>query len=159
MKKKTDFVSILVYLAMIGLLAIIILPPVLRVWMPTNTPVMEPPKDKVEALVCHKQLEVETVPVTVKATTNYKNDQLVRLTLLYQTTKPATALPTLEEVTTFLNIPNIKKEETEGQIKFDIPRSLLETNKEDLLLQKYYQPLEEQAVFYQDQGFTCQVIS
>lgn len=167
-EKKTDFIAILVYLAMIGLLAIIILPPVLRTLLPKNETVVEKPKDKVEALVCNKRMEIEGVPVTIKATTNYKNDIITRLLIVYtkeespvnenqeMTIDPFT---TLSEIESFKSLSNVQFTQDESQVKVDIAQSVLATMKNDPFLKDYNQSIEEQGTFFQGQGYTCQILS
>lgn len=163
-EKKIDFVAILVYLVMLLLLIIIILPPVLRLLIPTDS-IIETSKEKVELLICRREMEFDLDNVMIKATTNYKNNEFVKLTLLYTkelkdetVTTVTNSFDNLTEIKSFKELTGIEVKEREDEIHLEISKNVMEANLENEFLQNYYQTLGRQNSFYTEHGYTCQVL-
>lgn len=163
-KKKVDFVRILVYIAMVLLVAVIVLPPVLRLLLPKDNVVEPMEQEKVEALMCNKTTEIDTVPITIKTISNYLNDNLNKVSLTYTivTTEGTTTVnpfESLDEVKSLKEVANIDFTEDEQTLKFSINKNLFKENMDNEFLQKYNQLLNDQKTFFEEQDYSCQVIT
>lgn len=147
---------------MILLVAIIILPPVLRLLMPKNP--VEPIKtEKIEALICNKQ-DIST-GITYRATATYKSDALIRLTLLYSNNNSSTTedttnpFETIQEISSFEKITGVNVTQNNNQIKVDISQNVLANSKDDEFLSTYQNDITQEQLMFEEQGYTCQVTS
>lgn len=166
-KKKTDFVAILVYLAMISLVAIIVLPPVLRVLLTKNE--VEPVQnEKISALMCKKQ-DSDT-NVMRRATATYQNDELMKLTILYSvdeqddneenkefTTETVNPFESISEISNFEKITGVNIVRQENQVKVEISANVFASAPSNENLSKYNQVIEEEQTMFEEDGYTCQV--
>lgn len=90
-KKAVDIKAMLVYLAMVLLVLLIILPPVLRIMMPTDgTNEVEKTKE-LTALICKKQLLVNQTQYNISVNSSYESNGLSKVVFTYRST-PATEI-------------------------------------------------------------------
>ncbi len=178
-EKKIDFMSILVYLAMVGLVLIIALPPVLRALLPEEVAPPSTVQDELEALICNRSMTLSNVDLSLRTTSTYKNGNLFRLILTYtkdqdqdqaandqpsenpsETTTPeADPFDSFEEIQHFEAIPDIAIERDQNHVKIDVTEDVLSVLEEDELLAKYVQELTALQNVFEEDGYTCQVTS
>ncbi len=170
-KKRVDGVAILVYMAMVLLIAIIVAPPLLRTFLPPEVKEVTP-VEKVEALICNKQMELNNANVSVRATTTYKGDNLFRLILLYSSeqddsTSPETEQPPqdvntnpftdIPEIQTLQNIDGVMVDSSLNQVKVDITQDVFLNESDNPDLSVYNQGIQDQQMMFEDQGYSCQI--
>lgn len=159
MKKAKN--PILVILSILFLSLFIILPPLFRTYMKENDMVTKPPvKDKIQILKCYKYFKEEFYRVS--SSVRYKNDLIDSNTIIYEKVEQVPddvldnqSITVNEEYALFksLNNVDISTEGTATIIKID--QSLIDNNLDNSHLPNYYQPLEEQRLFYESMGYTC----
>lgn len=168
-KKRVDGVAILVYMAMIFLIVIIVAPPLLRTLLPTEVEEVVP-VEKAEALICNKQMELNNVNISVRATATYKEDALFRLIFLYNTQPndlqeteqpPVDVDPfaSIEEIQTLQAIDGVVVDTSLDQVKIDITEDVFQNASDNPNLMIYNQGITDQQAMFEDQGYSCQIIT
>lgn len=177
-KPKFDFIAVLVYLAMFGLVAIIALPPILRMLLPKND-VELVQQEEIKMLICNKQMNIEGADISVRTSTTYKNDTIFRVILNY--TKEENEIPeeeintdiaeqvppegedtkkpfdSIKEITDLKNVSGVEVTQDENKVKIDIVAKVFDAYPDDELLAKYNQSLTSQQTIFEEEGYICQV--
>ena len=161
-KKSQDIKDVFIYLAMVGLVLLIILPPVFRIaFKEEETPIVSESEDKATALICKKQVPIASLLYQVSITSNYINDDLSKVTIQYtipQETDPTVVAPTAidQEIAMFRESPAMTETQNGNIIKFVLTKESLEQNPTDAVASNYFQLYDTQLANLTNLGYTCQ---
>ncbi len=159
-KKSIDVVAIMVYIAMICLVLIVALPPILRLVMPKQTVAPVESHDKIEALICNKDMELSGQNITTRINVNYKNDNLVKMSYQYQLTDDTPAdtawdWQQIPEISDLSAIEGADIKQTEQDITLTFTKDVLDS-REDA---KYNNSLYDNQIALEEEGYYCQTLS
>lgn len=163
MKKEKS--PILVIACILFLSAFIILPPVFRAYIPNDDITVEPPpaRDKIHLLKCNKYFKEELFKVS--SNVKYRNHVIEENTITYEKVEkvsddisPNTSITVEEEYNMFKSLNNIDISTEEKITIVKIDQDLIDNNPEHSNLLNYYQSLENQKLYYEEMGYTCNVL-
>ncbi len=164
MKKEKS--PILVISCILLLLTFIVLPPLFRYLIPRPSDITTKNnvvKKQLQVLKCSKyfpeELYLESISVKYKDgiidtnTISYKKIDQVPEGVL-----PNTSIKVSDEYNMFNSLKNIKVNNNNDLVTVTIDQELINDNKENTDLINYYQALEEEQSFYENMGYTCNVL-
>lgn len=163
MKKEKS--PILVITCILFLSAFIILPPIFRAYIPNDDIVIEPPaaQDKIQVLKCNKYFKEELFKVS--SSVKYRNDLIEENTITYERVEKLpgdvssnTSITVEEEYNMFKSLNNIDISTEEKITIVKIDQDLIDNNPDHSNLLNYYQSLENQKLYYEEMGYTCNTL-
>ncbi|MDD5888337.1 MAG: hypothetical protein PUC82_02480 [bacterium] len=165
-KQKTDYINILLVLAICFLLLIIILPPTLRKIMPKTTIVENEKNSSALILACTGINKKEYYKITSR--TKYIDNKPTQNIITYNKIAPSSleennyisTTPTspTEEINYFKTIRNIIIDTNNATTIVSIYDYAVEKNTGNFRLMNYFQDIDNQKNFYENQGYTCETI-
>lgn len=163
-KKSLDFKNVLVYLAMVALVAIIALPPLFRVlFKEKKESAVAAPKGEALALICKKQVTLETVSYLATVTSNYIDSKLQKVTISYRRTGELTeALQNnaVEQEMALLHQSQIFDEEVDATTyKYVLTKAKYEQNKDHPTVVSYFKNALDQQLSLTSNGYSCQELT
>lgn len=181
MKEKKEMSNVVVYFLIVFLLIFIVIPPVLRAFVPKREEnVPSTPKEKIVLLTCNKTSEDQQYKINSK--TKFLNGEAVNVLLTYQ--KPVSSVPPTPEngkenntsgddtvlpsenvepiVTTeeaeldiFRNLKNATIVEDEAKFSITMNQETLSSNSDVEFLSNYFGLLSNQKKYYEGLGYIC----
>ena len=147
--------NILVYLSMIGLLIIIILPPMLRSYFPKSVESVKN-ESKLEILRCSKTVDIYQITVS----NTYKDSVIDKVSIVYNyssTVEDKTSL-TMQEINSFKVIPEVNFTTSNNMYTVLITRAAYLKNTSNNDLKSRFQPKNQQTEYYTNLGYKCSTI-
>lgn len=168
-KKESSFMNIFVYLLIVIFILLIAAPPLTRIFFSEDTTNINNSNNinnKVNtatALTCRKEVTVGTMIYNVTITSNYGNDNLNKVTFIYDA--PATIDPTIIDNPILTEMNNIRNsglvEEVTDELSttFVLTKEMKEANPTNTSLDAFFQPLEAQQTNLESLGYTCSTLT
>ncbi len=187
-KKTVDIQAILIYIVMVVLVLFIALPPIFRMTLKEETKSKLPQVPSLTALVCKKQVIIQQVQYDISTNSTYQDElERVTFTYqssnvsesqttnegenqtnnivppttdanLNVTTTPLTETNIQEEIQNLKSIDGIEVEEGDNMTRLVLTKKVASTLEETSPYRNYFQSLENQQLFFEQNGYNCQVI-
>lgn len=162
-KKESSLTNIFVYLLIGIFIILIIIPPLLRVFLPDNTSNNTNTNTNnltsATALTCKREVPVGTMIYNVTITSNYGNDVLNKVTFTYDMPEVVDYTivdnPVLTEINNLRSTGLLEETTTDTRTSFVLTKERKESNPTNTILDTYFQPLESQKTNLESLGYSC----
>ena len=166
-KKESSFINIFIYLLIVIFIILIALPPVCRVVFKESTDNINNGSNasvsNVMALNCNKDVTVDNAIYSVTISSNYTNDELTKVTFMYNLPEildpSITEDQVMNEINTIRSSGLVEDESTDTQIRLILTKELKEANPNNTSLDNFFQPIDLQQSNLESLGYTCSTLT
>lgn len=166
-KKESSIVNIFIYLLIVVFIILIALPPICRIVFKESEDNINNGSNAtvntVTALNCNKEVPVGTMMYNVTISSNYTNDELTKVTFMYNLPEildpSITEDQVMNEINTIRSSGLVEDESTDTQIRLILTKELKEANPDNTSLDNFFQPIDLQQSNLESLGYTCSTLT
>ena len=166
-KKDSSIVNIFIYLLIVVFIILIALPPICRIVFKESSDNINNGENatvkSVTALNCNREVTVGTMVYNETISSNYTNDELTKVTFMYNLPEvvdsTVTDDPVMTEINTIRSSGLVEDQSTDTQTRLVLTRELKEKNSNNTSLDNYFQPIDVQQSNLESLGYTCSTLT
>ena len=166
-KKDSSIVNIFIYLLIVVFIILIALPPICRIVYKESSDNINNGENatvkSVTALNCNREVAVGTMVYNETISSNYTNDELTKVTFMYNLPEvvdsTVTDDPVMTEINTIRSSGLVEDQSTDTQTRLVLTRELKEKNSNNTSLDNYFQPIDVQQSNLESLGYTCSTLT
>ena len=166
-KKESSIINIFIYLLIVVFIILIALPPICRIVFKENSDNINNGEDatvkSVTALNCNREATVGTMVYNITISSNYTDDELTKVTFMYNLPEVVdstiTVNPIVTEINDLRNSGIVEDESTDTQARFVLTKDSKENNPDNTSLDNYFQPIDVQQSNLESLGYTCSTLT